>query len=1101
MAQQPLLACTARRPVAITMMVAAAIVFGLVGLSRLPVNLLPDISYPTVTIRTEYPGASPQDVEERVSERIQDAVSVTPGVRRVVSISRPGVSDVILQFQWGTEIVFAVSDLRERLDRVFLPRAVEPPLVLRYDPSLDPVLTLGLTGTPDLVELRRFAEEELERELSDVAGVAAVKVRGGDEEEIRIAVDERLLAAHRLDVTRIGQQLAAQNVNAASGAIEEGRTEFLVRALNEFTDLEQIAAMVLETRNGVPIRLGDVARVDRVPQEKQVISRIDGQPCVLIDVYREARANIVELCTRVRERAFGTAAQQAFVAAKRHEAEPPAGDPGARFRHTASVREMTDYAGFLAAQHGTELTLLLDQSAFIQTAVDDVLQSALVGGMFAILVIALFLRRLAATVILAVSIPISLVASFAPMFMADISLNIMSLGGLALGVGMLVDNSIVVLESISRAREEGMRRAAAAVAGVTRVAGAVVASTLTTVAVFFPIVFVEGVAGQLFRDQALTVVFSLLASLLVALFVIPMLAVFPEFEGRVERAITAPATRIGRGMQWLFAWVLRGVAWIARGAGRGLALLARPVTGAFAYGWGAVDGLYPRVLTVALRARALVLLVVAGLVAFAVWRVGALGSERLPEVHQGEFFVEAFLPRDATVERTDATLLPLERAIAALPDVASTFLAAGVDKDELNASDEGEHSARILVRLEPHPDRKAQEARVRAAIVRLLHEEPVIRSHRFSRPSLLATTAPVTVEILGRDLGDLRRASEEVEAALRRLPGLADVAATMQRGNTEVSIELDRERLAALQLDSQALTRILQTKVLGDVPTRFTERERKIDMRVQLDREQLASYGSLLQLNVNPAGYPPIPLATVAELRRIEGPSEIRRIGNLRGAEVSAALAGFDFGHTQQRVEAALAELRLPRGVEVRLGGEKEELEESQQSLLIALALAVFLVYIVMACQFESILQPLIIMVTVPLALVGVVPMLDLLGIPVSIVVFLGGIVLAGIVVNNGIILIDQINQLRRAGVAKLDAIRQGAHLRLRPVAMTALTTILGLLPLTGWLAALPLVGGNVEGLELRAPMAVTVVTGLVASTLLTLIVVPVLYSLADRGR
>jgi HAE1 family hydrophobic/amphiphilic exporter-1 len=1119
---------TATRPVAVSMVVAATVVFGFVGLGRLPVNLLPDISYPSVTIRTSYPGASPQDVEEQVSEKVQESVAVVSGLRRIHSISRPGVSDVILQFRWGTPMVFAVSDIRERLDRVFLPERAERPLVLRYDPSLDPVLTLGLTGASDLIELRRIAEEEVERELSEIEGVAAVKVRGGNEEEIRVSIDEAALTHYGLDPTMLAQRLERENLNQAAGQVEEGRTEYLVRALGEFRDLEDIADIVLERRNDFSIRLRHVARIARAPQDKEVISRIDGQPCVLIDVYKEAGANIVALCESVRQRIFGTPAQQAFVAAGRHvaPAQPPP-DPADReakkkrqreeFRAALQRAHMTDYLAFAVQPHGVRMEALQDQSRFIESAVDDVLDSALQGGLFAILVIFLFLRRFSATAILAASIPISLIATFAPMFQSGIDLNIMSLGGLALGVGMLVDNSIVVLESIARTREEGLSRVQAGIEGVARVASAVTASTLTTVAVFFPIVFVEGIAGQLFKDQALTVVYALLMSLAVALFVIPMLATRAQPARAEGTAALAPFPQRASGIgmllwPWQIAvWTLaRAATLFARGAlramlfaggllGRAVALVLGPAAAVFDRVYRLLESLYPSVLRRALRARYAVVGVAAALLVAAVLRIPHLGNEMLPPVHQSEVFVDAFLPRDRTVERTDAVLQPIESAIARLPDVAQTFLASGVDKEELNDSDQGEHSARILVRLHPSTDRARQDERVRDQIRTILLREPEIRSFRFTDPGVLSMTAPLTVEILGRDVYELRKMSARVEEVLRGVPGLRDVRSTLQRGNPELVVRLDRDKLAALDIDPAVVTSILRTKVQGEVPTRFPERERKIDIRVRMDPEEIGTVGRLLAVNVNPRGTPPVPLGSVAEIQQREGPSEIRRIGNLRGAEVQAALVGFDMGSTQSRVLDALALLDRPRGIEVRLGGQREEMEESLRSLQLALLLATFLVYIVMASQFESLIQPLVILVSLPLALIGAVFTLDALDVSLSVIVFLGGIVLAGIVVNNAIILIDQINRLRASGVAKLEAIVQGARIRIRPVLMTTLTTVLGLLPLTGWLAGLPLLGGSAEGVELRAPMAITVIAGLSVSTLLTLVVVPVIYSLSDR--
>ena len=880
-------AFTATRPVAITMVIAAAVVFGLVGLSRLPVNLLPDISYPTVTVRTTYPGASPQDVEERVSERIQESVSVIGGVRRVVSVSRPEVSDVILEFEWGTKMVFAVSDIRERLDRVLLPVEADEPLVLRYDPSLDPVMTLGLSGSKTLVQLRRIAEEEIERELAELEGVAAVRVRGGDEEEIRISLDERALSLYGIDVATIAQRLGAENVNAASGSIEEGKTEYMVRVIGEFASVDAIEDVVLARRGEVSIRLGQVARVRRAPGDKQVISLVNGRPCVLVDIYKEAGANIVALCESVRDRIYGTDAQRVFVASGLHQATVPAAgddvdagfdDRKRAFEAQRDRREQTDYLGFQLRPFDVQLDTLQDQSGFIEDSIDDVLSSAIKGGLFAIAIIYLFLRRFTSTAILAVSIPFSLVATFAPMFMSDIDLNIMSLGGLALGVGMLVDNSIVVLESIARAREEGCDRGTAAVAGVSRVASAVTASTLTTVAVFFPIVFVEGVAGELFRDQALTVVYSLLMSLGVALFVIPMLAArggastTPSGQANSDppRLGFGPPPRLSASRFWLARllalpfWPLRLLAWLLAGGisrmlvvglwlalvlggavGVVLRLALLPFAAGFDQVYGALDRIYPGVVSAALRARAAVVLASLALLAVTVARLPHLGNEMLPEVHQGELFVDCFLPRDATVERTSEVLTPIEQAIAALDEVERTFLASGVDREELNDSDEGEHSARLLLRLRSTTDRAAQQERVRSAVRRLLRREPEIKSYRFTQPSILSFTAPLVVEVLGRDLLALRRVCAQVQDTLETVPGLRDVRSTLQRGNPEIAIHLDRDKLAALNLDPSTVTRTLRSKVQGDMPTRFTERERKIDIRVRVDRDEIGTISRL----------------------------------------------------------------------------------------------------------------------------------------------------------------------------------------------------------------------------------------------------------------
>ncbi|MEE8468509.1 MAG: efflux RND transporter permease subunit, partial [Planctomycetota bacterium] len=517
------LAFVATRPVAITMFMLALGVFGAVSLSKLPMDLLPEISYPTLTVRTAYPGAAPEDVEDRVSERLQEALATLPGLVRTTSVSRAGFSDVVLEFDWGTEMTFAVPEVRDRVDGVRLPDGVDRPLILRYDPNLDPILRIGVRPASDsedeeaLIRLRWLAEKRIKRELEGYEGVAAVQVRGGLKEEILVSVDPHLLAALNLDPSTIGQRLAQENLNASGGKIREGSTEYLVRTLNEFQDIEEIRDLAIVRRGEAAIRIRDVATVTRTHAEREVITRLDGREAVEIAIFREAGANIVDVAKAVREGLFGTQEQQ-------KKAQELIGRGKTR---TSQLNfEERRQVGFLgwALRDEVRMETLSDQSRFIGAAIDDVRDAALIGALLAVAVMWVFLRRLSATFIIGVSIPISVIVTFAPMFLLDVSLNIMSLGGLALGVGMLVDNAIVVLESITRCREEGDSLSQAAIRGVSEVGGAITASTLTTVAVFAPIVFVHGIAGQIFGDQAVTVVSSLLVSLLVAVLFIPMLA-------------------------------------------------------------------------------------------------------------------------------------------------------------------------------------------------------------------------------------------------------------------------------------------------------------------------------------------------------------------------------------------------------------------------------------------------------------------------------------------------------------------------------------------------------------------------------------------------
>ncbi len=1114
-----------RRPVAIFMFMTAMAVFGLVSLSKLHVDLLPEISYPTLTVRTTWAGAAPEDVEERISEKVQEQLSTLDDLVRSTSISRAGISDVVLDFDWGTQMSFAVQDVREKLDSVFLPRDVERPLILRYDPNLDPILRIGIRTpgerdaqsvedeTEQLIQLRWVAENRIKRELESIEGVAAVQVRGGLVEEIRVRLDPYKMAAQQIDPNELATRLAQENINASGGSLLEGSTEYLVRTLNEFVTVEEIGELPVARRGDAVIRVKDVADVERTYAKREVISRIGGYEAVEVAIYREADANVVALAERVKDEVFGTQAQQAYTEGMRARGED-AGE-GSSFQDLAK----TDFLAW-RLRKDVELELLSDQSTFIRDAVDDVKNAAVLGAVLAIGVILLFLRRLSATLIIGVSIPISIIVTFAPMFMAGVSLNIMSLGGLALGVGMLVDNAIVVLESITRCREEGDDFRDAAVRGVAEVSGAVIASTLTTIAVFAPIVFVTGIAGQIFGDQALTVVTSLLVSLVVAVLFIPMLASrrFLVTSGAEEAEREKP--RLLAGLHWSLAKLFPNALLLA---GR-LALLAlgllsflgtfllgvgylvasfvtKPIALLFNACWSVVERVYPPVLRATVRHPIVVVLVAGGLF-YAAWqRVPQLGVELLPEIHQGEFTAFVKLGVGSPLLGTDDVLERLDRRVRAIEGVRTTALTVGVEKETLTREIEGPNTARLLVRLEKEASSPEREMAIAEEARDILGADPAVRAVEIERPTPFALESPIAVEIRGYDLEKLEELAREVERRLNELDTLTDVRTTLRPGHPEARVTFDREKTLELGLDLNLVSNLVRDTVLGNVSTRFNEGDERIDVRVIGDDVILKDLQAVLDLPVNPSAENPVPLRAVASVTTVQGPAEIRRIKNSRAIVVSATGANLDLGGVADSIEGALATLDVPDDVTVELGGQKREMDEAQSSMRFALLLAVFLVYVVMASQFESLLQPLVILLTVPLAGVGVIFFLDLLGEPLSVVVFIGLIMLAGIVVNNAIVLVDRINQMRDRGHEVEDAVIEAGRARLRPILMTTATTALGLLPLTGWLAGVPLVGalGSGEGTELRAPMAIAVISGLVTSTLLTLLVVPTAYSLLCR--
>ena len=1300
---------TTRRPVAIFMVVLAVAVFGYISYQQLPLTLMPDISYPTLTIRTDYPDTAPEEVENLISRRIEQRLGVVNNLASIVSISRAGMSDVILEFGWDTDMNDAVQTVRENLDRLNLPRGVNKPLILRYDPTQDPIMRIGLYGEADLYALRLIAEEEIKQALEAMKGVAAARVHGGLEEEIRVEINERQLALMGLGIGDINRRLREENVNLAGGSLLDGQTQYMVRTLNEFQTVDEIRDLVIGQKNGADIRLKDVSAVVRGHKDREIITRVNGVESVEIDIFKEADANIVATAQRVRDRLYGTPEQLAYVKRLQDGEIKPAEatDRAAQVRQFVKLKEMTSFIAY-SLPEGMQVEVLSDQSQFIRRSIDEVKQTAIIGGLLAILVLYVFLRNPSHTGIVSLAIPISIVATFAPMKIFGVSLNIMSLGGMALGIGMLVDNSIVVLESIFRCREEGDDIVTAAVRGAGEVGSAVFASTLTTVAVFFPIVFVEGVAGQVFGDMSLTVVFSLVASLAVALFFIPMLAsrqiriggagstvgdmfnsellqfssiarlkelagdrsskrvpaialralvylpwlvfefvwrtlwvalailivvlkaalvilapilYFPlaalvlkirgkpaqawkdlcawsgnpsPFGAAIVRVIwhdllvfDAPV-RLGDGLAGCFRWTWnaarRTCRWPLRGRGaatiprmpaavvgvlflcslfvlgpvyvvlrfvifQSLSLLGKllilllmitfpagltvvallaaialpllaPLIHAFEFGFGAVSRVYPSTIRWALKNRlAIIVMAILPFVLCLYVLAPHIGRELIPAVHHGEFDLELAMPVGTPLERTQETVADVESRVLNEPGVARIATVVGVDKTSVSTSDQGEHTSRVTIivsdetangaggpgrfwrEVTTFPQRvwagisgntflAKREAELMSRLRDGLDDLPQVAVD-FSRPALFTFKTPVELEIRGYNLDNLARLGRDVESALSGIPGLYDVKSSLQRGSPEVQIVYRRDLLASYGLNLRSVATLVREKVQGDVVTRFREADRRIDVLVRVDEADRSGVSDLRRLVVNPDGEVPIYLSAVADIQVREGPSEIRRIDQQRAVLISANVAGIDLGTATGLIQQALEEVDVPADVSFVIGGQNREMQTSLQSLIFALCLAVFLVYIVMASQFESFVHPLVIIFTIPLALIGVLFTLYVTGISFSVVVFLGLIMLAGIVVNNAIVFVDYINHLRANGRSRADAIVQAGTVRLRPILMTTATTVLGLTPMALGLG---------EGSEIRTPMAITVVAGLISSTALTLIVIPTVYSLLDRG-
>ncbi len=1078
-----------RRRVTIGMFTLAAIIFGVVSLSQLKINLLPDLAYPTLTIRTEYVGAAPIEIENLITKPIEEALGVVKSVEHLRSVSRTGQSDVLLEFSWGTDMDVARQDIRENLDALVLPLDAERPLILRFDPSLDPIMRFGLyeeklpaiaedvegeqrvrtiandateTDVNALTRLRRLADEQIKKDLEAAGGVAAVKISGGLEDEVQVLVDQQKLAQLGLEIESIGNILGAENVNLSGGRLEEGQQQFLVRTVNQFQTVSEMADVIIDQRNGTPVYVRDIAEVRLGYKERDSITRIDGREAVEIAIYKEGDANTVAVANNVDSR-------------------------------LERIREILP--------NNIHLTNIYNESTFINSAVSEVINAGLIGGLLAILVLYLFLRDFKTTIIIGLSIPVSVIATFALMYWSDLSLNIMSLGGLALGIGLLVDNSIVVLENIARHKDLGKGPIDAAREGAGEVGTAVVAATLTTVAVFLPLVFVQGIAGQLFRDQALTVTFSLLASLLVAITLIPMLSSLGVRRGTTREVFPAhePRTKAGRGINVARKFVFNSMPallgrllfYVSRALSFVAGLIFKPLAAGFNAVYDRLAKRYPPVVTWALRHRAAVLIVAIGLFVSCMAIVPSLGVELIPQMSQGEMLVEFRLPPGTPLEKTDAAMARVQRNVAGTPAIRTTFAAAGSgNRLDANPDEGGENWGELFVALAGDHGAETQSEATNA-LRGQLEQIPGLQ-YKFGQPTLFTFKTPIEIEVAGFDLAQLKSVSEEISQKMLGSDRFADVKSSMESGHPEVRILFDRERASALGLKVHDIADRIVSQVRGDVATRYSWRDRKIDVLVRAREEDRASVDKLRRLIVNPESDRPVSLHAVADVIIETGPGEIRRASQQRVAIVSANLRYGDLGSAMEEIDAIIADVTVPPGLGVSLAGQSEEMSSSFRSLMFALLLAVFLVYLVMASQFESLIHPLVIFFTIPLAAIGAVLALWVTGSTISVVVFIGLILLAGIVVNNAIVLVDLINKLREDGTPRSEAIVEAGRLRLRPILMTTLTTTLGLIPLAI---------GFGDGAEVRAPMAITVIGGLVISTLLTLVVIPVMYSLLDRKR
>ena len=1009
------------RPVFTSMVTLIVVILGAVSLLRLRIDMLPAIELPNLTITTDYDGASPEVVERLVTQIIEEVVATVPGVKELTSTSSEGRSQVQVSFVWGTDIDIAAQDVRSRLEDELneMPEGIERPQLRKFDIASFPVVVLGISSDLDPVELTELIDKQVRDRFARVAGVAQVDMWGGYEREVRIELDAGRIRALGLPLDAVLSAIRDSNIDLPTGEIEQGRYEVTLRAPAEFTDLDQIRHTVVTVREGAAVTLGQIAEVRDTYRKLTRIVRVNGERGLRVAIRKQADANTVEVSKAV------------LAEIERTNADFPQ-------IHVAAV---------------------INQGNFIERSITNVANSVLYGGALAVFVLLFFLRNLRSTLVISLSIPISIVATFALIFFGGFTLNLMTLGGLALGVGMMVDSSIVVLENIFRWRDErGARGAEAAVGGASEVSGAIIASTITTLVIFLPLVFVQGVSGLLFRELAYVIAFALLCSLLVSLSLVPMLA---------SKLIRDDPLR-------------------AEGATPGLgARLAALATAAFT----SLDDAYASLLGWVLRHRLLTICVALAALGASLLLAPLLKREFMPPSDEGEVRIEGRMEVGTRLSLLDQQTRKIEAIVMpAVPEIDSAVASVGPGRG--GEGDLGE----LRLSLVPASQRTRSNTAIAADLRQRLESKVPGMTIRTRAPQgqfllnrIIGSDEGLTIEIRGFELETLSALAEQVKRALAGIEGVEGVESDTDAGIPQEMIRFNRDKAADLGLTLREVARALETSVAGRAAGEYRASGNSYRILVQLkDAEQL-SLDEILDMAISSPAGEIVALRNLMEVDPGRGPVLVRRKNQQRQAKVTADVVGRDMGSVAVEVQAALRLIPRPEGYELRVAGNFEEQERAFDELILSLVLALVLVYMVLACQYESLREPLIVMLSVPLAAIGVLVTLFMSDTSLNVQSYIGCIMLGGIVVNNAILLVDQAGQLRAEGYATMAAVTEAGRRRLRPILMTTLTTILGLIPL-----AL----GIGEGADAQAPLARAVIGGLTGSTLITLVLIPAVFSL-----
>lgn len=999
-----------KRPVTTLMVLIAVIVFGAVSLLKLPIDLLPSLELPYAIVMTNYTGAGPREVESLITRTVESAMGSVPGISKITSQSSNGSSIVMCEFTYGTDMNFAVLDIREKLDLVkgYLPEEASAPMVLTINMDMMPVTVIAVSGPADIADIQEEVEDDIVPMFERLDGVAEVSTSGGRTERVEIRTNQTMMQGYGLSNSYLMGVLAGQNLSLPAGEVTQGNAELAVRTTGEFSSVADLRSALIPLPTGGRLPLSSVADVVTAYEDSSTIAKVDGNECFGIAITKRSGTNTVEVARQIEKQLENVKAQH----------------PDLTF------------------------TVVMSQATYIEAAIKAVTANILQGAILAVIILYIFLRSVGMTTLISISIPSSVITTFTLLYFFDITLNIVTLGGLALGVGMMVDNSIVVLENIYRMRRDGLPPTEAARKGAEEVAMAVTASTLTTVAVFLPIVFMEGITANIFKELALTVAMSLLASLLVSLTLVPLLSVklLPSDEAMAR-------------------------------------LEARKK------GDGPIMRLYKRLLVGAMNHRLLTCLVAFGIFAASISSTAILGSEYFPSTDQGSLSVTVDMPEGTTKEELDEVASGVGRMAESLPEVREYFITSGGTMGLSNAP-----TATVTINLLPlsERDKSADEVadELRGMVKDIAGAEITMAGSQMSMSTMLGSAIDITIK--GPELEELAKIAGDVAAVAKAVPGAAEIEAGLQQEVPEIEVKVDSEAASRFGLTTAAISGAVKSAVSGTTATRLkiegTERD------VVILGEDIAKKGieGLSGIAITTPTGAVVPLDLVADISVTSSPAAISRIGQIRAVEVTGTVSGRDIGAVNEEIAAKLKDYPLPQGYTMDFGGQSAETSKAFGDLALALGLAVILVMLVLASQFESLILPFPIMLTVPLGMSGGLLALLLTGKPMSVPAFIGLIMLAGIVVNNAIVLVDYIITRRKAGEDRLTATLAAGPIRLRPVLMTTLTTVLGLVPLALGLS---------DGGELMAPLAVAMIGGLSLSTVMTLVVVPVFYSLFDDAR